>query len=1470
MIPAMNPNGPVPPIAWAFNGITVNGVSLDITSVADLQTMLEALQSEPPAPFASLPKNRLNQVSATGFWSLRNPYWPPLPGNFYGADVWLLGNGSFILDDRQIDYAALQAAADEEAALTLSASPMMRMSMMSSLSSTYAYGNPVYLTNLVVTTSSGITAAFDIAGGTNFVPYDILSATNIALPPANWNWLGIGYTSNRYSFSSQPNDMSLYILAKPSKTMTVGFGNNDGGQCDVPYGLTNVVMVAGGRGHSLALKADGTVIAWGANDYGQTNVPANLTNVAMVSGGWGFNLALLTNGTVRGWGLNIFGQTSVPTDLTNATVISAGNEHSLALRNDGTVVAWGYNSVWGETNVPTGLTNITAISAGFGFSLVVSNGYVIPWGYNGYGQCNVPAGLSNAVDVAAGVFHSLALKADGSVIGWGRTNGEANVPVGLSNVVAIAAGGDYSTGLGYSMALKKDGNVVMWGGSPAANPVGGLNNVIGISAGADHALALRTGPPTSVITLEPADEYQVQGSNVTFTARGAGLYGVTYQWQTNGVNLSGATNAALTLTNVQPPAQLLAYRAVVGNELGSIVSSNAIFYFVTPPIIISQAPLPTNQIVIYQTNVTLSVVATAPGTNAGFPLSYQWQFNGANIFGKTSPSLTFPATAAASGVYSVLVSNAAGSTNAAWQVAVVGTNGLQIVLQPTNQYQIAGGSVSFVAGAVSTNAVTYQWQFNGTNISGANNSALVLTNVQATNQGAYSVMASDSVHTFASSNASFILVTPPVIVSQTSPSNQVALANSSATLKVSASAPGLTNGFPLRYQWQFNASNIFFQTSSNYTFNAVNSGIYTVIITNAAGATNVSWSVTVLNPGNSWGWGENSSGQATVPSGVTNITALAAGGIHSLAVLENGTIAEWGEYLPDDFHSPVVPTPLGTPPTNSDIVAVAAGIAHDLALRADGTVIQWGLSGASGMANFPTNLTGVKAISAGVERSLALLTNGTVVDWGSFIPVFDLNIRVPADLTNATAISCGAYHNVALRSDGTVVSWGYNTLWGETNVPSGLSNVVAVAGGGRHSLALKADGTVVAWGDNTYGQCNVPAGLSNVMTIAAGGFHNVAVKNDGTMVSWGDNSEGQTNTPAFTKTKLVALGDNHTVASIFAPTVMYPVDVTKDLLLIYNTNSQDSSNVCAYYLAHRPGVGGANVLGINCTSNESIALSEFTNSFIPQIQNWLASNPTKRPQYVIFFEEIPSLVTDSSASLQYHIYSGGCDSAWRPFVTSINMNGDGGTNDCIAYINKLATMGVLVSSNSPILSASVNNYGNTNYILDNVNNLGYLDSIVSNSITGLVAAGVQTNSISYLAGFENGVVLPHLTNAVNVAGYICWGWHSSLGGSYPLNKVQWSGNSSWWIIRTEESFNGQRGGQFLMWFSSNAFGGTNYSNTPIGGPTYVNEPQATATDNAILFELWASSKSLAICCWAARNPFTAPYLQVVGDPFVTR
>jgi len=1144
ILPTLKPNGPIPSIANAFADIKINDVSLNLTSVADIQTLLEALQADPPVAAASLPKNRLNQVMGTAFWSLKNPYWPPLPGIIHGESVWPIGNGRFIIDDRLTDYAALQAEADAEAALTAETSQMMRMSSLS----TCAYGNAVYLTNMMATLANNgsMTAAFAIGGGTNFVPYDILMVTNLVTPIANWNWIGIGYTSNNYTFYEQPARLGFYMLAKPSKTMTVGFGNDSAAQCDVPFGVTNALQVAGGGGQSLVLKNDGKVVAWGQNYYGQANVPTNLAAVAMISAGWYHSVALLTNGTVTAWGLNIpaFGYplTAVPSDLTNAVVISAQALHTLALRTNGTVVAWGYNTYLGETNVPAGLTNVTAISAGYQFNLAVTNGFVVAWGDNSEGQCNVPAGLSNVVDVAAGTFHSVALLKNGTVVAWGDNFwGQTNVPAGLTNVVAIAASGDPAIDTAYSMALKSDGTVVTWGNDEAVDPVLGLNNVIGIAAGADHALAVRTGPRTPVITLTPFDQYQITNGTVTFSARGAGLYGVTYQWQTNGVNIVGATNVTLTVSNVQP-TQLGGYNVVVKDNAGagSIVSSNVYIHLVSTPGITSQT-LPTTQFVLYQSILTLNASASATGQFNGFPLSYQWQFN-------------------------------------------------------------------------------------GTNISGAN--------------------------------------------------------------------------------------------SASYTFTVANSGTYSLIVSNVAGSVSVAWQITVVYPGGVIGWGSNSNNQLNASSLLTNVISLAAGKAHGIVALDSGSVSNWGSYWTGTNYVAVT-----GPPPFTKALAVAAGARHDLVLKTDGTLVAWGFND-FGQTNVPANTTNVTAIAAGGSQSLALLKNQTVVQWGQ------TNAQLPAGLTNVTAIAAGTNFALALQQNSTVIAWGMND-YGQTNIPAGLSNVVAIAAGGSHALALKNDGIVMAWGSWT----NVPANLSNAMNVAAGENQNIALKNDGTVIVWGDNTFGQTNgVSGLTGVKLIAGGGEFSLAIQFSMTAMYPVDVTKDLLLIYNTNSVASTTVENYYLQNRPMMSGANVLGINCTSNETILPSDFTNLFVPQIQSWLAANPTKRPQYVVLFNQMPSRVNPVDApgnddeavilpSVQYQIYSGICSPTWNPFVTSLNMNGFGTISNCLGYITKLAQIATNYSPGKLLISASAGGYNNTNYILDNVRISGLgenLSYIISNGIIPLI------------------------------------------------------------------------------------------------------------------------------------------------------
>ena len=298
--------------------------------------------------------------------------------------------------------------------------------------------------------------------------------------------------------------------------------------------------------------------------------------------------------------------------------------------------------------------------------------------------------------------------------------------------------------------------------------------------------------------------------------------------------------------------------------------------------------------------------------------------------------------------------------------------------------------------------------------------------------------------------------------------------------------------------------------------------------------------------------GDNSSVDRTLPvpvSGLTGVLAIAAGGHHTLALRNDGTV--WAFGLNDDGQLGNAATTISRVPIQvpglSRITAVAAGGSHSLALKDDGTVMAWGddsygqLGIRGGTSSIPLpigRLTGIVAVAAGWAHSLALKKDGTVWAWGlnadgqlgnndttsSAVPV-----RV-GSLTGIVAVAGGGRHSLALKNDGTVWTWGDNEF-GElgvnssasTSIPvqvAGLTKFAAIAGGGEHSLAVMRDGTVWAWGSNFSGQLGSDAaassrvpikvsGLSGVTSIAAGRDHSLALKGDGTAWAWGDNSFGQ-------------------------------------------------------------------------------------------------------------------------------------------------------------------------------------------------------------------------------------------------------------------------------------------------------------------------------------------------------------------------
>ena len=341
------------------------------------------------------------------------------------------------------------------------------------------------------------------------------------------------------------------------------------------------LAIVAGYHHSLALKADGSVVGWGRNDYGQTNIPESATSgvLAIAAGGY-HSLALKGKGSVVGWGYNDSGQTNIPDSAASGVVaIAAGGYHSLALKGDGSVVGWGNNGS-SQTNIPdSAMSGVVAIAAGHWHSLALkADGSVVGWGYNSYGQTNIPErATSGVVAVAAGGYHNLALKADGSVVGWGANSyGQTNIPPSAtSGVVAIAAG------YGHSLALKADGSVVGWGSNDSGQtnmPDSAASGVVAIAAGGFHSLALKAdgsavgwGRNTSGQTNIPSGMNMLDlpiAVSGTLDTNTPGAYFLTYS-ATNALGAVATAPRTVVVADTLPPVLTLLGDNPLTHNLGA-------------------------------------------------------------------------------------------------------------------------------------------------------------------------------------------------------------------------------------------------------------------------------------------------------------------------------------------------------------------------------------------------------------------------------------------------------------------------------------------------------------------------------------------------------------------------------------------------------------------------------------------------------------------------------------------------------------------------------------------------------------------------------------------------------------------------------------------------------------------------------------------------------------------------------------
>ena len=145
-------------------------------------------------------------------------------------------------------------------------------------------------------------------------------------------------------------------------------------------------------------------------------------------------------------------------------------------------------------------------------------------------------------------------------------------------------------------------------------------------------------PPT--ITTQPAGQTVTVGQTATFTVVATGTGPITYQWQKNAVNISGATAASYTTPATVSADSGASFRVLVRNAAGSDTSVSAALR-VTQPVPVAPAitTQPVNQTVSAGQTATFTVAASGTA-----PLTYQWQKNTVNITGANSASYTTPVT----------------------------------------------------------------------------------------------------------------------------------------------------------------------------------------------------------------------------------------------------------------------------------------------------------------------------------------------------------------------------------------------------------------------------------------------------------------------------------------------------------------------------------------------------------------------------------------------------------------------------------------------------------------------------------------------------------------------------------------------------------------------------------------------------------------------------------------------------------
>ena len=740
-------------------------------------------------------------------------------------------------------------------------------------------------------------------------------------------------------------------------------------------------LIAAGGVHSLALKPDGNLVGWGNNDHGQaTAVPSGppgfvriggqrLTNVLALAAGERHSLALKPDGTVVGWGDNSSGQSTIPASVSTARALAAGNRHSLALKPDGTVVGWGDNAS-GQTNSPVGLNNAVAVAAGGAHSLALkADGTVVGWGANGSGQTNTPSGLNNVVAVAAGAAHSLALKADGTVVGWGAGGpGPSGYALSFNrtNHVRVANFGSrmptaevtvefwqrlHAVTDTFTFALYNNANNYF----EAHVPWKGEN---------DGRVYWRFGSEAGSLAYAPTDSLGGTWQHFALVAKvGTGGYMRIYR---NGVQVAEGASASapfdgghadLTLGG-GVDGELDEFRIWNVARTGTEIRTNMLQRLTGTE---------TNLVAYWKldegsgTTATNSAAVTGNAATGTIESSPTWVNSTLPGWGQ---ALAFDGTDDHVDLGTSAPTLGPRFTEEAWiypQISDTSKYYGFIGHEPNPGDAVSRSPCMYVFGQTRLHAgfgtPNGQWAYHDTtNVL----RPYAWNHVAATYDGAF-------YHVYV--NGQQVLKEPETRIPTNSPVRYIGRIRDSFF-------PGLMDEVRI---WNVARSQAEIQACMAQPLDGTESGLVAYYrFDEGSGATARDATIshrdgTISGP--SWGFSTVAPhfGQTTIPANATNVMAIAAGAWHSLALLSNGTVVAWG--LND--HGQCDP-----PPGLTNVVAIAAGANHGLALKADGTLVAWGNNQCTPRGWFASPRVRTH-IAGGGYHSLALKADGTVGGWGA-------------------------------------------------------------------------------------------------------------------------------------------------------------------------------------------------------------------------------------------------------------------------------------------------------------------------------------------------------------------------------------------------------------------------------------------------------------------------------------------------------